>query len=102
MAGNVDAENAALARIYIQRGVEAGTADTVARQLMAKDALAAHALDALGFSEMTTARPIQAAFTSAATFTAGAALPLAVGAMLVNVASGLAGKYLMGPSRKRL
>ena len=67
-----------LAGIYVKRGVDAATADTVARQLMAKDALAAHAHDELGISEMTTARPIQAALTSAATLTAGAALPLAI------------------------
>lgn len=78
LAYDVDSETKELAGIYIQRGVDPATADTVARQLMAKDALAAHAHDELGISEMTTARPIQAAFTSAATFTAGAALPLAI------------------------
>jgi len=78
LSGNVDAEIRELAGIYIKRGVDPATADTVARQLMAKDALAAHAHDELGISEMTTARPIQAALTSAATFTAGAALPLAI------------------------
>ncbi|WP_353227833.1 VIT family protein [Novosphingobium sp.] len=72
------AELAELAGIYIKRGVEPATADAVARQLMAKDALAAHAHDELGISQMTTARPIQAALTSAITFTAGAALPLAI------------------------
>ena len=78
LAGDVDAEVQELAGIYIKRGVDAMTADTVARQLMAKDALGAHAHDELGISEMTTARPIQAALTSAATFTAGAALPLTI------------------------
>jgi VIT1/CCC1 family predicted Fe2+/Mn2+ transporter len=78
LAGDVDAEMHELAGIYMKRGVDAATADSVARQLMAKDALAAHAHDELGISEMTTARPIQAALTSAATFTAGAALPLAI------------------------
>lgn len=78
LAGDVDSEINELAGIYIKRGVDPATADTVARQLMAKDALAAHAHDELGISEMTTARPIQAALTSAATFTAGAALPLAI------------------------
>lgn len=78
LAGDVDSEIRELAGIYIERGVDAATADVVARQLMAKDALAAHAHDELGISEMTTARPIQAALTSAATFTAGAALPLAI------------------------
>ncbi|MEP7004748.1 MAG: VIT family protein [Sphingomonas bacterium] len=78
LAGNVEAEVNELAGIYIESGVDPATADTVARQMMAKDALAAHAHDELGISKMTTARPIQAAFTSAATFTAGAVLPLAI------------------------
>ena len=78
LAGDVDGEIRELAGIYAKRGVDPTTADAVARQLMAKDALAAHARDELGISEMTTARPIQAALTSAATFTGGAALPLAI------------------------
>lgn len=78
LAGNAEAEVDELAGIYVKRGVDPATAESVARQLMAKDALAAHAHDELGISEMTTARPIQAALTSAATFTAGAALPLAI------------------------
>ncbi|WP_295527905.1 VIT family protein [Novosphingobium sp. Chol11] len=78
LSSDVDAEIEELAGIYIKRGVDPATADGVARQLMAKDALAAHAHDELGISEMTSARPIQAALTSAATFTAGAALPLAI------------------------
>jgi len=78
LAGDFNAEIDELAGIYMARGVDATTADVVARQLMAKDALGAHAHDELGISEMTTARPIQAALTSAATFTAGAALPLAI------------------------
>ncbi len=76
LAGDVDAEIEELAAIYVTRGVDSTTANTVARQLMAKDALAAHAHDELGISDITTARPIQAALTSAATFSAGAALPL--------------------------
>ena len=78
LAGDVDAEVNELADIYVKRGVDPAMADSVARQLMAKDALAAHAHDELGISAMTTARPIQAAITSAATFTAGASLPLAI------------------------
>ncbi len=78
LAGDVASETDELAGIYVRRGVDSKTADIVARQLMAKDALAAHAHDELGISDMTTARPIQAAFTSAGTFTAGAALPLAI------------------------
>ena len=78
LADDIDLEIAELAGIYMARGVEPATADAVARQLMAKDALGAHAQDELGISEITTARPIQAALTSAATFTTGAALPLAI------------------------
>ena len=63
---------------YIARGVEPALADEVARQMMAKDALGAHARDELGISEATTARPVQAAGASAASFTVGAILPLAV------------------------
>lgn len=65
-----------LAGIYAARGVEAALARQVAEQLMQKDALAAHARDELGISEISTARPIQAAFASAGTFSLGAALPL--------------------------
>jgi vacuolar iron transporter family protein len=71
-------EHAELASIYRERGLDAATADAVATQLMAKDALGAHARDELGISEISTARPVQAAFTSAATFTAGALGPLLV------------------------
>jgi VIT1/CCC1 family predicted Fe2+/Mn2+ transporter len=69
-------EREELAQIYVSRGVEPALARQVAAQLMAKDALGAHARDELGISEMTTARPIQAALTSAATFAVGAAMPL--------------------------
>jgi VIT1/CCC1 family predicted Fe2+/Mn2+ transporter len=65
-----------LAQIYVKRGVDSGLARQVAQQLMAKDALAAHARDELGISEITTARPVQAALTSAASFSVGAAMPL--------------------------
>ena len=67
-----------LAQIYEDRGVEAALAQQVAEQLMEYDALGAHARDEIGISEISTARPIQAAFSSAATFTIGAALPLMV------------------------
>lgn len=73
-----EAELEELVRIYEARGVARETAQEVARQMMAKDALAAHARDELGISEVTAARPIQAAFASALTFTAGAAAPLVV------------------------
>ena len=69
-------EHDELAAIYVKRGLDADLAQRVAQQLMAKDALAAHSRDELGISEITTARPIQAALTSAATFAIGAALPL--------------------------
>lgn len=77
LANDADAEIEELAGIYMGRGLDAATADTVARQLMAHDALGAHARDELGLSAFTTARPVQAALTSAATFSVGAALPLA-------------------------
>lgn len=69
-------EHEELAAIYVQRGLDAALAKQVAEQLMAKDALTAHARDELGISEMTTARPVQAAFASAGTFAVGAAMPL--------------------------
>lgn len=69
-------EREELAGIYVARGLEPALARQVADQLMAKDAIGAHARDELGISEVTTARPVQAALTSAATFAAGAALPL--------------------------
>ena len=65
-----------LAEIYVQRGVDAALARQVAQQLMAKDALTAHARDELGISKITTARPVQAALTSAAAFSVGTAMPL--------------------------
>ena len=65
-----------LTNIYIDRGLMPTLAVQVAKQLMAKDALATHARDELGISSATTARPIQAALTSALTFSIGAALPL--------------------------
>jgi vacuolar iron transporter family protein len=69
-------EKEELAKIYVARGVELGLARKVAQQLMAKDALGAHARDELGISEISTARPVQAALASAATFSLGAAAPL--------------------------
>ena len=71
-------EQRELKAIYQKRGLDAATADSVARQLMAHDALGAHARDELSITHLTTARPVQAAFTSAATFTTGALLPLCV------------------------
>ena len=71
-------ELAELTAIYRARGLDEALARQVATQLMAKDALTAHARDELGISEITIARPVQAALASAATFAAGAALPLLV------------------------
>ena len=71
-----ESEKEELARIYTARGVELRLAREVAKQLMAKDALGAHARDELGISEISTARPVQAALASAATFSLGAAAPL--------------------------
>ena len=76
LRANPEFELDELAEIYAKRGVEPTLARQVAAQLMAKDALTAHAHDELGISEITTARPVQAALTSAATFSAGAAMPL--------------------------
>jgi vacuolar iron transporter family protein len=65
-----------LTEIYVKRGVDQALARQVARQLTANDALTAHARDEFGISEMTAARPVQAALTSAASFSVGAAMPL--------------------------
>jgi vacuolar iron transporter family protein len=82
-----------LADTYIARGLEPDLARQVAVQLTAKDALGSHARDELGISETTTARPIQAAFTSATTFAVGAFLPLLIvflsppSALIANVSA---------------
>jgi VIT1/CCC1 family predicted Fe2+/Mn2+ transporter len=76
LSENPKSEKEELAQIYVARGVKPGLARQVAQQLMAKDALGAHARDELGISEISTARPIQAALASAATFSVGAAGPL--------------------------
>lgn len=65
-----------LTAIYVGRGLDAQLARQVAEQLMAHDALAAHARDELGISESLSARPVQAALASAGTFAVGAAMPL--------------------------
>ncbi len=76
LAEDIEYERHELAEIYEQRGLEPELAQQVAEQLMAHDALGAHARDELGLFEVHTARPIQAALTSATTFSLGAALPL--------------------------
>ena len=88
LATEPEAEEAELAGIYVRRGLEPELARTVARELTAKDALAAHARDELGLSEWTAAQPLQAAFASAATFACGAAVPLLT--ILVAPATALA------------
>jgi len=86
-------EHKELAAIYVKRGLAAGLATEVARQLMAHDALGAHARDELDINATTKANPVQAALTSALTFSAGAALPLlaavaAPAAILVPMVAG--------------
>jgi vacuolar iron transporter family protein len=76
LATDLVSEQTELANIYISRGVEPQLAEQVALQMMAKDALGAHARDELGLSEITMARPLQAAWASAATFAMGAVMPL--------------------------
>jgi VIT1/CCC1 family predicted Fe2+/Mn2+ transporter len=71
-------ERAELTQIYVERGLDSALAAQVADQLMAKDALAAHARDELHILDATAARPVQAALASAATFAAGAVLPVLV------------------------
>jgi len=73
-----DLEREELAQLYVKRGVDIDLARRVAEQLMQKDALEAHAREELGISEITTARPIVAALTSALTFAVGAMMPLAM------------------------
>ncbi len=82
LADSPEAEREELAQIYVNRGLDHALAVKVADQLMAKDALAAHARDELGISELTASRPVQAAMASAASFAVGAAMPL----MMVLVA----------------
>jgi vacuolar iron transporter family protein len=88
-----ESEHKELAAIYVKRGLAPELAQQVAEQLMNHDALGAHARDELGMSEVLSANPVQAAFTSAATFAVGASLPLlaavvAPAALLVPVVAG--------------
>ncbi len=76
LATDKDAELKELTGIYVQRGLTRELAAQVAQQLTAKDALAAHARDELGITEASTARPLQASLASAASFAAGAAVPI--------------------------
>ena len=81
LASSPDAEKAELVAIYVGRGLTAELATQVAEQLMARDPLEAHARDELGLSEISMARPLQAAITSALTFASGALLPVLVSAV---------------------
>lgn len=76
LATDSKSEHEELTAIYVKRGLDAELAKQVAEQLMAHDALTAHARDELGISDITTARPVEAAFASAGTFAVGAAMPL--------------------------
>jgi VIT1/CCC1 family predicted Fe2+/Mn2+ transporter len=78
LADQPETELHELTQIYVARGVEPELARQVAEQMTAKDAFAAHSRDELGLSDHVVARPIQAALTSAFTFTVGAAVPLAI------------------------
>jgi len=78
LATKPELETQELTLIYVARGLTPDLASQVARQLMAHDALGAHARDELGMSETGRARPVQAALTSAVTFTVGAMLPLLI------------------------
>jgi vacuolar iron transporter family protein len=77
-------EHRELAAIYVRRGLDRGLAKKVAEQLMAHDALGAHARDELGISKTMRARPLQAALASACSFVAGASLPLLVAALIAD------------------
>ncbi len=88
LATDAESERAELASIYVGRGIEPALANQVADQLMAHDALGAHARDELGISDGQRARPVQAALASAGTFTVGAAIPLL--SVFLSPAGGLA------------
>ena len=115
------AEAEELAQIYVGRGVDVATARTLSREMMGKDALAAHARDELGITTTNRAQPIQAALTSAAAFTFGAAMPVllvilaparwlmgaeAIGALvflaLLGVVGALAGGAKVWPAARRV
>lgn len=82
LAHQPEFESDELTRIYVARGVEEGLARQVAEQLMRKDALGAHARDELGITATASARPVEAALTSAATFAVGAMLPVVTALVL--------------------
>lgn len=82
-------EEKELTQIYVARGVDPETARKVALQLMTKDALAAHARDELGISEITIARPVQAAIASACSFAVGAAVPVMIALLAPHESVGI-------------
>jgi VIT1/CCC1 family predicted Fe2+/Mn2+ transporter len=86
LKADAEGEHRELMAIYVSRGQDPALAEQVAVQLMAHDALGAHARDELGISVALSARPIQAALASAGSFVAGAALPLVVAAIAPNTA----------------
>jgi VIT1/CCC1 family predicted Fe2+/Mn2+ transporter len=95
LVSNREEEEEELASIYQERGLDKDLAKEVARQLMKHDALAAHARDEIGITEELSARPLQAAFWSAAAFSTGAAVPVmtaavAPGSWLLWLVPGLA------------
>ncbi|MCI4427805.1 MAG: VIT family protein [Burkholderiales bacterium] len=96
LAENPKQEHAELTAIYVKRGLDETLASSVAAQLMAHDALTAHARDELGISDTLAAKPVQAAFASAGTFAAGALLPLLIVLLLPasTLMWGLAGSSL--------
>jgi vacuolar iron transporter family protein len=103
LASDPVGEGRELTDIYVHRGLDRALAKQVAKQLMAHDALAAHARDELGFSARTLAHPLQAALASAASFTAGAALPLLVAALSsigtiipLTIAASLVSLFILG------
>src|SRR5262245_50022955 len=87
LADDPEFELQELTDIYVRRGLNPQLASDVARELMAKDALAAHARDELGLSDVLSARPVQAAIASAASFAAGAILPIAMAVLSPSAAS---------------
>jgi VIT1/CCC1 family predicted Fe2+/Mn2+ transporter len=89
LADQPEAELHELTQTYVARGVEPGLARQVAEQMTAKDAFAAHSRDELGLSDHIVARPIQAALTSALTFTVGAAVPLAIALLAPKTSIGI-------------
>lgn len=90
LADNPTGELKELAKIYVERGLEPNLAREVATQLMARDALAAHAHDELGITEISVARPVQAALSSAASFAVGALIPLVAALLAPRSMSGIA------------